>query len=310
MNAFETPIISEEDALLARVAWYYYHDGLTQQAIGEKRGLPRIKVSRMLENGRRSGMLEVRINSALQGCLEIERRVQDRFKLEEVRVIPYLSGEPRSERLGQAAAQFLMQRLEEGGLLAVGWGEMVGAAIRRLGHLVNDRRIDLVGMTGGVQAYVDGLRVVSADCKMFLVPAPLVVEDAQIAKAMLRDASVRNTLQMALKADYALVGIGAVDETASVIRRGYVHPAEVEAMRRSGAVGDVLCRFFDAGGNEIDLPLHERVIGLPLESYRKAPRMIAASGGLDKVPAIRAALQGDFINIFITDEQTANALVE
>lgn len=309
MTAFETPIISEEDALLARVAWYYYHDGLTQQAIGEKLGLPRIKVSRMLENGRRSGMLEVRINSALQGCLEIERRLQDRFELEEVRVIPHLPGEPRSERLGQAAAQFLMQRLDEGGLLAVGWGEMVGAAIRRLGHLVNDRRIDLVGMTGGVQAYVDGLRVVSADCKMFLVPAPLVVEDAQIAKVMLRDASVRNTLQMALKADFALVGIGAVDETASVIRRGYVHPAEVEAMRRSGAVGDVLCRFFDAQGREIDLPLHERVIGLPLESYRKAPRMIAASGGLDKVPAIRAALQGDFINIFITDEQTAHALV-
>ena len=309
MTAFETPIISEEDALLARVAWYYYHDGLTQQAIGEKLGLPRIKVSRMLENGRRSGMLEVRINSALQGCLEIERRLQDRFKLEEVRVIPHLAGEPRSERLGQAAAQFLMQRLDEGGLLAVGWGEMVGAAIRRLGHLVNDRRIDLVGMTGGVQAYVDGLRVVSADCKMFLVPAPLVVEDAQIAKAMLRDASVRNTLQMALKADFALVGIGAVDETASVIRRGYVHPAEVEAMRRSGAVGDVLCRFFDAQGKEIDLPLHERVIGLPLESYREAPRMIAASGGLDKVLAIRAALQGDFINIFITDEQTAHALV-
>ena len=308
MTSHGSPAISEEDALLARVAWYYYHDGLTQQVIGEKLGLPRIKVSRMLENGRRTGMLEVRINSALQGCLEIERRIQTRFGLDEVRVIPHLDGELRSERLGQAAAQFLMQHLPVGSLLAVGWGEMVGAAIHRLGHLVNDRNVDLVGMTGGVQAYVDGLRVVGPDRKMFLVPAPLVMEDAQTARAMMRDPSVRSTLQMALNADFALVGIGAVDANASVIRRGYVQPAEVEAMRRMGAVGDVLCRFIDANGRELDLPLHDRVIGLPLESYRQTPRLIAAAGGLDKVPAIRAALQGDFINIFITDEQTANAL--
>ncbi|MDT8855096.1 sugar-binding transcriptional regulator [Paracoccaceae bacterium Fryx2] len=309
MNSRDPVIISEEDALLARVAWYYYHDGLTQQVIGEMLGLPRIKVSRLLEAGRRSGMLEVRINSALQGCLEIERRIRARFGLEDVRVIPDLPGEPLSERLGQAAAQFLMHALPEDSLLAVGWGEMVGAAIHRLGHLVNDRRIDLVGMTGGVQAYVDGLRVVGPDRKIFLVPAPLVVEDAQIARAMLRDASVRNTLQMALKADCALVGIGAVDANASVIRRGYLHPTEVEAMRRGGAVGDVLCRFINAEGQELDLPLHERVIGLPLESYRKAPRVVAAAGGPDKVAAIRAALSGGFINVFITNEQTALALM-
>jgi lsr operon transcriptional repressor len=80
-------------------------------------------------------------------------------------------------------------------------------------------------------------------------------------------------------------------------------------MRRGGAVGDVLCRFIDKKGRELDFPLHDRVIGLPLENYRNGPQMVAVSGGMDKIPAIRAALQGDFINIFITDEKTANALM-
>jgi lsr operon transcriptional repressor len=309
MKVRETITVSEEDALLARAAWYYYHDGLTQQAIGEKLGLPRIKVSRMLEGARQTGMLEVRINSALQGCLEIEKRIQDRFGLEDVRVIPHLDHGYRSERLGQAAAQFLMHNLKENGLLAVGWGETVGAAINRLGHLFHDRNVDLVAMTGGVQAYVDGLRNLGNDRKLFLVPAPLVVEAPEVAQAMLRDTGVRSTLEMAKRADYALVGIGAVDEEASVIRHGYVHPAEVEALRRGGAVGDILCRFVDEEGCELDFPLHKRVIGLPLESYRNNVKLIAVAGGLDKVPAISAALRGGFIKVFITDEQTANALI-
>lgn len=309
MNERDIATLSDEDALLARVAWYYYHDGLTQQVIGQMLGLPRIKVSRLLENGRRTGMIEVRINSALQGCLEIERRIRDRFGLKEVRVIPHLEAESLNDRLGQAAAQILMHKLHEGGLLAVGWGETVGFAINRLGHLFQDRSIDLVAMTGGVQAYVDGLRLAGNDRKMYLVPAPLVVEDPHVAQAMLRDTGVRSTLEMALRADYALVGIGAVDEKASVIRHGYVHPAEVRAMRRGGAVGDVLCRFIDENGQELDFPLHERVMGLPLKSLRGTPQMIAVAGGQDKIPAIRAALRGDFIDIFVTDEETAKALM-
>ena len=45
---------------MARVAWCYYHDGLTQNDIGERLGLPRLKISRLLEKGRQSG---VKLNS-------------------------------------------------------------------------------------------------------------------------------------------------------------------------------------------------------------------------------------------------------
>lgn len=37
-----------EEELVARVAWCYYHDGLTQNDIGERLGLPRLKISRLL----------------------------------------------------------------------------------------------------------------------------------------------------------------------------------------------------------------------------------------------------------------------
>lgn len=46
-----------EEELVARVAWCYYHDGLTQNDIGERLGLPRLKISRLLEKGRQSGVI-------------------------------------------------------------------------------------------------------------------------------------------------------------------------------------------------------------------------------------------------------------
>ena len=48
-----------EEELVARVAWCYYHDGLTQNDIGERLGLPRLKISRLLEKGRQSGVIRV-----------------------------------------------------------------------------------------------------------------------------------------------------------------------------------------------------------------------------------------------------------
>ncbi len=303
------PLIDDDEALMARAAWYYYNDGQTQQEIGERLGIPRIKVSRLLEMGRRTGLLELRINSALQGCLNLERLIEEQFDIAEVRVIPRLDGVRVSERLGQAAAQYLMRHLPENSLLAVGWGEMVGAAIHRLGHLATDRRVDLVSLTGGVQAYADGLRIVGGAQKFYLVPAPLIVESGEIASALRNETSVRSILDMSMQANFALVGIGGLTPEATVIRHGYVHPNEVESMRRRGVVGDVLCRFIDSDGAEVDLPLHRRVVGVPLSDLRRGPKVIAAAAGSEKVQAIRAALRGGFINIFITDEETAPALL-
>lgn len=40
-----------EEEQVARIAWFYYHDGLTQSEISDRLGLTRLKVSRLLEKG-------------------------------------------------------------------------------------------------------------------------------------------------------------------------------------------------------------------------------------------------------------------
>lgn len=92
--------------------------------------------------------------------------------------------------------------------------------------------------------------------------------------------------------------------------QGYVAPSEIDPLRHSGARGDILCRFYDRNGQDISLPLHDRVVGVDLEQLRQSERVIAAAGGPTKTGPILAALRGEIIDILITDEPTALALLD
>ena len=49
------------DDLLARLAWLYYIENLTQQEIGDRLNMPRVKVARLLKKARDEGIFEFRI---------------------------------------------------------------------------------------------------------------------------------------------------------------------------------------------------------------------------------------------------------
>lgn len=136
-----------EEELVARVAWCYYHDGLTQNDIGERLGLPRLKISRLLEKGRQSGVIRVQINSRYEGCLALESELQQRFGLKIARVLPALNTPPMNTRLGIGAAQSLMGILQPGQLLAV--GDILGYFLQADGRPVEGLEIhrELLGVT-------------------------------------------------------------------------------------------------------------------------------------------------------------------
>jgi len=77
-----------------------------------------------------------------------------------------------------------------------------------------------------------------------------------------------------------------------------------------GAVGDIGLRFFNARGEKVEDEINDRIIGLDLEQIRRIPRVIAVAGGADKAAVIRAALIGKLINILITDDKTAQLLLQ
>jgi DNA-binding transcriptional regulator LsrR (DeoR family) len=67
----------------------------------------------------------------------------------------------------------------------------------------------------------------------------------------------------------------------------------------------------DKTGNLISQSIVEkRMIGLHAQELRSIPNVIAVAGGNQKINAIKAALQGKWIDVLIIDSQTAKAVLE
>ncbi|GAA4001250.1 transcriptional regulator LsrR [Deinococcus rubellus] len=304
-----SPELDDEETL-SRAAWYYYHDGLTQADIGERLGLPRLKVSRLLERARRLGLIQVKINSSLSSCLALEHELTQQFHLHAAVVIPPLDAANLNDRLGQAAAQYLMQVLRDSEMLAVGWGDTVTRALQRLAYTFASRNISSISLTGGVSGYLQGLGLPQLSAQnIHLIPAPILASSPELARAFKEEPRIAELLAMTQLAQVALVGIGATDEQATLVKSGYVSASELTLFRRMGAVGDVLGHFYDVEGKMLDISLHQQIIGISLSQLGTIPIRIGASGGPPKVAAILGALAGGHINVLITDEETATQLL-
>ena len=143
------------------------------------------------------------------------------------------------------------------------------------------------------------------------LPAPGVVGSNNARMIMLDDPFVRETVALFDHINVALVGIGALTPSKLLASSGNVFSqGEIEILHEGGAVGDICLRFFDSRGAPVITPLDERVISMTFEQLRNTQRCVGIAGGQRKWAAIRGALEGEWINVLITDCVTARWLVK
>lgn len=307
-------MMSEEEQV-ARIAWFYYNDNLTQNEIGDMLGIPRLKVSRMLEKGRKQGLIHVRIHSRYEGCLGLEQQLKARFNLTDIRVIP--DTDPLdidvNQRVSIGAASVIVDKVGPDDLLAVGFGETIMATLKNLGSFIQTKQVPVVSLAGGVGNYMKGISHLDASCEVNLVPAPLRVSSKKVADVLYKEASVNDVLMASCSADVAVISIGSIAqvEKATMFQTGYISLGEQKMLQRKGAQGDILGYFINANGDVVeDVNLHEELIAIRPEKLRDIPLVIGVAGGTVKAEAILAALNGKYINALVTNESTARRILE
>ena len=101
-----------------------------------------------------------------------------------------------------------------------------------------------------------------------------------------------------------------MNDQATILKNGILNQNDFTFLKMQGAVGDVLSHFLDKNGNPISIELEDRLMSTPLEELRKLDNVIGVAGGTRKAEAILAALRGRYLDILITDEETARLLLE
>jgi lsr operon transcriptional repressor len=274
--------------------------------------LTRLKVSRLLEKGRQSGVIRVQINSRFEGCMALEDTLLQRFGLQHIRVLPTLVDSPLSARLGIGAAHMLMTLLKPEQLLAVGFGETAMSTLQHLSGFIASQKIRMVTLSGGVGPYMTGIGQLDAACGVSIIPAPLRASSASVAAIFRQERNVHDVMLAACAADIAVVGIGSLNQRqrATILRSGYISEGEQLLFARKGAVGDILGYFLQRNGELADsMTIHDELIAVAPDDLANIPTVLGVAGGIEKAEAIVAALKGKRINALVTEESTARAML-
>src|SRR5688500_19883120 len=124
--------------LLSKVSSLYYLRDQTQQEIADRLRLSRPTVSRLLQEARDQGIVQITVAPPRGLHIELETRLEERYGLRTVQVVdaePGQSAELQRRQVGSAAAAYLARTIQPGERLGMAWGRTLNGRVQARGAL-------------------------------------------------------------------------------------------------------------------------------------------------------------------------------
>lgn len=304
--------------ILSEIARRYYLRDESQIEIARDLGLDPSTVSRHLKRARDEGIVHVEIRTPRRPAVDLGLPLAERYGLARVVVSPDVEGleDDPEQALAAAAAAFIEGVLVNNLRLGVSWGRTLADVVHHL-RPGTASRLSIAQLAGGVEdpnpgiqghELVRRLAELYPGSRVHYLHAPAIVGSDAAGSALTGDRIVRSALAAARSSQLALVGIGQMDDMATLRRGGHVSAADWTRLAAAGAVANVNTRFIDASGRPIP-GLESRTIAIGLDDLRAIETVVAVAGGPTKVQAIRAALLTGAIDVLVTDEPTATGIL-
>jgi DNA-binding transcriptional regulator LsrR (DeoR family) len=304
--------VVEGGAAKAHAARLHYLRGLTKSEIADRLGVSRFKVARLLEQAREEGIVRVEIAEPVALDDELGDALERRFGLD----LAVVARGDDPEGPPRAAAAWLPELLGPDGVLGVAWGATLERVADALPPGGGPPRA-VVQMCGAVAGVNPGAGPAELAWRFaerlggrpFPLPAPALTSRRQAREDLLTNPAVGPTVAMWERITLAVLGVGSLEEPgrSSLVASGAIPPRTVAALRRRGAVGDLLVHVFDAEGRMVGAELAARAVAVPVERLAAVPRVLAVAGGAGKARAIAGALRTGLLDALVTDEAGARA---
>jgi len=177
-----------DETLAVKAATLYYENDMTQAEIATALHLTRWKVGRLIGIARTAGIVKIEIVHPKARRLPLERRLRERFKLQDAVVVPCLDGDdPKmlQSRAASAAAEYLTYLRPVPHTLGVSWGHTLhdvashlaqgwatgvnvvqingGVSLNRRASAVSDIAAEIARKAGGIAT---------------LLPSPAILEQS------------------------------------------------------------------------------------------------------------------------------------
>jgi DNA-binding transcriptional regulator LsrR (DeoR family) len=293
----------------------YYKEGLTQTEIAQRLGLSVPKVNRLLQQAREQGYVNITIRTPFQQLFDLEDRLKAVFGLKDVIVIPAVaeSGISSLNALGAVAADYLLAHLRDGDILAITPGTTVQAVALAL-EPARPYQVEVVPSLGAVQGQIESdMNYLATNMaeklggKAYQLHAPAFVESKENCELLSSMEPVKEILDIARRANVALMGVGTVDAEASrFVQYTALSTGDMKRIAEDcGGVGEIAAHVYTIDGQPCGQEYADRVIGLTLAEIHNIPFRIGVAATEAKAQPIYGALRGGYLHALITDEAAA-----
>ena len=310
---------SEKRKQLIKVAKMYYYGHMTQQEICEVMQTSRVKVSRMLQEAEKLGIVQVQINDPYFNREESEQILKDYLGISFVIIVPSSgNNDDVKHNIGVAATDFLNARLTDRMKIGISWGTTVSAFVSAYHAAKPYPKAMIVQLTGGTyiqSMHMDGrelARILAGKlkCGYSSLQAPTYVHSTELKSLLLKEPETIRHYELMDDLDIAFVGIGSSVYKESVIFKAQYLEEEAAKNLYSTGLCDICGHQIDENGFEPDNYFSQRHIGISLECLRKTPITVGICSGNDRAKSILSAVRGGYLNGLIIDEIAAISLLE
>ncbi|MBR3119333.1 sugar-binding transcriptional regulator [Oceanobacillus profundus] len=308
----------DDRRLMVKIANLYYEAGETQSTIAKKIGVSRSLISKYLSKSKELGIVEIIIHDEDYSTVSsLETKLENQYGLREAICVPDTEQSNSKIQLGTAASKYLHRMIRDDQVVGVSSGTTlyeVATAMSSNQHFPNVCFVPIVGGMGDERVDIHANHIVAKLAEALkatyhLLHAPVVVDSKETREIILKQPSIKNTLELGSKADIAIVGIGGTPEHSTMVR-SYINSGITDDLDFDEIAGDICYNFINENGEVVNNSWNEKTITLELNKLKQIPLVVGVAAGVEKVNAIKAALREDLIDVLITDEKTARLLLE
>ena len=309
--------------MLVEAARLYYDDGMDQNAIGEKLGLSKSGVSRVLRAAKDEGIVQIHVidDEEVLRAAALEEKLVAVYGLRGARVARTQgSMADPLDAVARLGAEIFHELAPSASRIGFGWG----VTMQRMIDAVPPRRLapgtTLTSLVGGMPTVDTG----PSGNNMLVTLAERCAVRSRTVRCS-RHRGIRGHLR---GSDLRILGAHGTGPGARggcglrghrLLRARNLppdHGSDAARCRRGGAVPlpgpgrGPLRPLFRCGRASARGASSRRVIGLPLEDVRRLPLVVGVAAGAERRPGVHAALCSGTLDVLVVDEALALGLVE
>lgn len=324
---YDSNIYMQSTNLILKAADMYYNQGIRQQEISEKLEISISTVSRLLKKAKEQEIVRFTIDQKYLECLTLETELQQRYGLREVIVAPIpdeseqMRLEEKKKIVALEGARYLQRVVSDNDVIGVAYGETVWYVYNYLNPCQrhSSQFVTLHGVLEHATNRLDGSWLVPRIAKAFggkyyTINCKGLQDSREDVLRSLSEPDVCRCFKQFPKITVSISGVGLVDPHAKqetiLLRSNFMSADAKKAVKESDACCDLMLRFLNQNGQESQTLMRSRVVGIPLESYRRIPNKIIVAAGREKWRAVLALLRGKLADTLIVDQNLAREVYQ